>query len=79
MDKLPNREEARKFLEGLDPKYTLDRFETFVENYNGPFKNYLPEVVKCIKKMNETGPRVFDLGESEIESILDKTIPEESS
>lgn len=75
------REDARTFLKEVgSPHYkTLAGFETWAKGYAGGNKAYLSRVVACLQEMNSGGSRVFGLGDSEIEQILDKTIPAEVS
>ncbi len=85
MDKSLKREEAREFLVSISPNYrTFSEFESWAEGYDGPFKEYLFEVVDYIGKRNSGnrnrgGNRVFELGRFEIETILDETIPLKAS
>ena len=79
MDKLSiNREEAKKFLEEVAvPNYrTLIGFDDFVNNYGGENKEYLLKVASYLQKKNSRGDtRILGLGDSEIEAILEETIP----
>jgi hypothetical protein len=46
-----------------------------VAGYEGPFKEYLSEVLEYLRKRNSGGSsRIFGIGNSEIEDILNNTI-----
>jgi hypothetical protein len=72
-----SREEARRFLEEEALNYrTFSGFEERVGGYKGKNGKYLGVVVEYLRKRNSSGrDRIFGLGESEIEQILDATIP----
>ncbi len=75
---LIDKGEARKFLRGeVIPNYrTMADFEAWVKNYKGPFKDYLFDVVEHLRDRNKGDGRSFGLVESDVESILKKTIPQ---
>ena len=74
---LIDREEARKFLkEEVIPNYrTMVDFEAWAKSYKGPFENYLFDVVEHLRDRNKGNGRFFGLVESDVESILEETIP----
>lgn len=79
MKNLLKKEEARKFLEEIAQNYTtFSRFEEFVKNYKGENKVYLQRVIRYLRKTNQGANRIYGLGNSEIERILDATLSRET-
>ena len=71
-----SRDDAKKFLKEIASDYrTLSDFEKWAANYEGPFKNYLLEVVEYLIKQSRKEHRIYRLGDSEIEEILNATFP----
>jgi hypothetical protein len=79
------REKARIFLrKEVAPNYkTFSNFEEYVRDYKGPFEEYLSEVsevLEYLRKRNSGGSsRIFGIGNSEIEDILNNTISPKDS
>ncbi|MDD5191819.1 MAG: hypothetical protein PHH54_04055 [Candidatus Nanoarchaeia archaeon] len=68
------REKAKSFLESLAGNYrTFSGFEDFARQYKGEHKSYLTRVVGYLRKANQGSNRIYGLGDSEIEQILDAT------
>lgn len=69
-------EEAIRVVKSVRPEYyTFSNLETNIREYKGKYKSFLLKFLRKMQEENRGANRIFSLGDSEIEKIIDLAFP----